>query len=222
MLGGDARPANGDDVGMRAQGMPALVEPMQAVLAEGIPTPGDRYGFEFKWDGIRAICHWDGRVLRLQSRSRADVTPRYPELWALREQLRDRPAVLDGEIVALDERGRPSFETLQQRMGLSAEAEVRRRMRDVPVVYLLFDAVYLDGDLLLSEPYPVRRRRLESLGLAGRHWQTPPYQVGGGEAFLRASRENGLEGIIAKRLDSVYEAGRRSGAWRKVKHRLRQ
>jgi bifunctional non-homologous end joining protein LigD len=206
-----------------AQAVPTLIEPMLAVLADGLPADEDRYGFEFKWDGIRAICYWDGERLRLQTRNRNDITVRYPELWALREPLRGRrAAVLDGEIVALDERGRPSFERLQQRMGLTAEAEVRRRMRDVPVAYMLFDLVYLDGELLLGERYLGRRERLLGLHLADRHWQTPPHQVGEGRELLRASRENGLEGVIAKRLDSVYEAGRRSGAWLKVKHRLRQ
>jgi len=202
--------------------MPALIDPMLAVLAAGLPPDQDRHAFEFKWDGIRAICYWDGAGIRLQTRNRKDITPRYPELAALREPLRGRRAVLDGEIVALDERGRPSFELLQQRMGLTAEADVRRRMRDVPVAYMLFDLLYLDGELLLARHYLGRRERLLNLGLAGPHWQTPPHQVGHGEELLRASVENGLEGVIAKRADSPYEPGRRSAAWLKVKHRLRQ
>ncbi len=188
--------------------MPAQVDPMQALLADGIPADEDRYGFEFKWDGIRAVCYWDGA--------------RYPELWSLREQLGARQAILDGEIVAFDERGRPSFEQLQQRMGLTAEAEVRRQMRETPVAYLLFDIVYLEGSLLQSEPYTARRKRLYQLDLASPHWQTPPHRVGDGQVMMRASRENGLEGVIGKRLDSPYEPGRRSAAWLKVKNRLRQ
>src|SRR4030088_993615 len=148
---------------------------MLAVLADGLPADDDRHAFEFKWDGIRAMCYWDGDRLRLQTRNRHEITVRYPELWALRDALHGRRAVLDGEIVALDERGRPSFERLQQRMGLTAEAEVRRRMRDVPVAYMLFDLVYLDGTLLLDERYPGRRGRLAGLHLADRHWQTPPH-----------------------------------------------
>jgi bifunctional non-homologous end joining protein LigD len=202
--------------------MPELVEPMQALLADRVPAGDDRYGIEFKWDGIRAICCWDGGHVRLQTRNRNDVTARYPELQAIGRHLGSRRAILDGEIVALDERGRPSFERLQPRMHLTAEAEVRRQMRQTPVAYLLFDLLYLDSEALLSEPYAGRRRRLLDLGLAGSHWQTPPHQVGGADAMLRASLENGLEGVIAKRLDSLYEAGRRSGAWLKVKHRLRQ
>jgi bifunctional non-homologous end joining protein LigD len=202
--------------------MPELIDPMQALLADGTPADEDRYGFEFKWDGIRAICYWNGRSLRLQTRNRKDVTVRYPELWPLRDQLGDRPAILDGEIVAFDERGRPSFEQLQQRMGLTAESEVRRQMQVTPVAYLLFDVLYLETALLVPQPYVARRERLLGLGLAGPHWQTPPHQVGDGQALMRASRENGLEGVLAKRLDSVYEPGRRTGAWLKVKNRLRQ
>jgi bifunctional non-homologous end joining protein LigD len=204
------------------QRMPDLVEPMQAMLADGIPPDEDRYGFEFKWDGIRAVCYWDGRALRLQTRNRKDVTVRYPELWRLRDALGSRRAILDGEIVAFDERGRPSFEELQKRMGLTAEGDVRRQLRETPVAYLLFDVMYLDGELLLASAYTVRRERLEGLALGDRHWQVPPSQVGHGDELMHASRENGLEGVIAKRLDSVYEPGRRSGAWLKVKNRLRQ
>jgi bifunctional non-homologous end joining protein LigD len=202
--------------------MPNLVDPMQAVLAAGVPAGEDRYGFEFKWDGIRAICYWDGRTLRLQTRNRKDVTARYPELWPLRDQLGGRRAILDGEIVAFDDRGRPSFEQLQQRMGLADASEVRRQMQLTPVAYLLFDVLYLDGALLVPRPYVARRQRLLGLGLAGRHWQTPPHQVGEGQMLMRASTATGLEGVIAKRLDSPYEPGRRSGAWLKVKNRLRQ
>jgi bifunctional non-homologous end joining protein LigD len=202
--------------------MPELIDPMQALLADRIPADEDRYGFEFKWDGIRAICYWDGRGLRLQTRNRKDITARYPELWPLKDQLGSRLAILDGEIVAFDERGRPSFEQLQQRMGLTAEPEVRRQMQLTPVAYLLFDVLYLETALLVPEPYLARRERLFGLGLASPHWQTPPHQVGDGDELMRASRENGLEGVIAKRLDSVYEPGRRSGAWLKVKNRLRQ
>jgi bifunctional non-homologous end joining protein LigD len=204
------------------QAMPAAVQPMMAVLAAGLPRDDGRYGFEFKWDGIRAVCFRDGRGLRLVTRNQKDVTHRYPELRTLGERPGSRPAVLDGEIVAFDDRGRPSFEQLQRRMGLTGESDVRRVAAEVPVAYLLFDVIYLDGQLLTGRPYTDRRRVLESLQLAGPHWQTPPFHAGGGAELLRASLENGLEGLIAKRLDSVYEMGRRSGAWLKVKNRLRQ
>jgi bifunctional non-homologous end joining protein LigD len=202
--------------------MPAVVDPMRAQLAAGLPPGEGRWAFEFKWDGIRAIAFADGDRLRLQTRSRKDVTFRYPELSSLPQALSRRRAVLDGEIVALDDRGRPSFEQLQQRMGLTTEAEVRRVMDTVPVIYMIFDLIYLDDRLLVGRAYPSRREPLEALDLQGQNWQTPPSQVGHGPDMMQASIENGLEGVIAKRLDSVYEPGRRSGAWLKVKNRLRQ
>jgi hypothetical protein len=110
---------------------------MAAQLAAGIPPAEERCGFEFKWDGIRAIAFYDGGRQRLQTRNRNDVTRRYPELAPLGDALGSHQAVLDGEIVALDAKGRPSFETLQQRMGLTAEAEVRQVMARVPVSYVL-------------------------------------------------------------------------------------
>ena len=125
-------------------------------------------------------------------------------------------------MVALDEKGRPSFEEIQQRMGLTSETEIRRKMKMVPVTYMVFDLLWQDGHSLMAQPYTERRRALEQLKLAGESWQTPPFEKGGGQAMLEASARAGLEGVMAKRLDSAYEPGRRSGAWVKVKNRNRQ
>jgi bifunctional non-homologous end joining protein LigD len=133
-----------------------------------------------------------------------------------------KEVILDGEVVALDEKGRPSFEEIQQRMGLTSESEVRRKMKLVPVTYMVYDLMWLDGHPLLKVAYAERRRQLERLKLAGASWQTPPYEKGGGQAMLEASAKAGLEGIMAKKLDSAYEPGRRSAAWVKIKNRNRQ
>lgn len=202
--------------------MPEQLIPMMAKLASALPPNQQEYGFEFKWDGIRAVVFCRGGSVRVQTRNLEDVSRRYPELWALGEALRSHQAVLDGEVVALDDKGRPSFERLQQRMGLTSEAEVRHKMLEVPVLYMIFDLVYLDGRSLLRTPYRERRRQLESLGLQAGHWQVPPAVEGDGSSVLAASRELGLEGVVAKRLDSPYEPGRRSGAWLKIKHHRRQ
>jgi bifunctional non-homologous end joining protein LigD len=106
-------------------------------------------------------------------------------------------------------------------MHLASESIVRRRARDTPVVYVCFDLLYLDGRLLLEQPYRDRRQRLEGLGLQGSAWQTPAAQVGEGEALLEATARQGLEGLIAKRLDSPYDPGRRSPSWIKVKNTRR-
>jgi bifunctional non-homologous end joining protein LigD len=136
--------------------------------------------------------------------------------------LGSREVILDGEVVALDDKGRPSFEEIQQRMGLTSDSEIRRKMNLVPVIYMMFDLLWQDGHSLLDEPYAERRRLLGALKLAGASWQTPPWEKGGGQAMLEASTKAGLEGVMAKKLDSKYEPGRRTGAWLKVKNRYRQ
>jgi bifunctional non-homologous end joining protein LigD len=202
--------------------MPGRIEPMMAKLGERPPTPDSDWGFEFKWDGIRAVAYIEGGRVRLLSRSGEDITARYPEVHAMGRALGSREVVLDGEIVALDEGGRPSFEEIQQRMGLTSESEVRRKMKEVPVTYMIFDVLWQEGHSLFATPYSERRRRLAQLKLGGPSWQTPPSEKGGGLAMLDASAKAGLEGIVAKKLDSPYEPGKRSGNWVKVKNRNRQ
>ncbi len=202
--------------------MPGRIEPMMAKLGERPPTPDADWGFEFKWDGIRALAYVEGGRVRLLSRSGEDVTARYPEVHAMGRALGSREVVLDGEVVALDEKGRPSFEEIQQRMGLTSDSEVRRKMKEAPVTYMAFDLLWQEGRSLFGAPYSERRRRLAQLKLAGPSWQTPPFEEGGGPAMLDASAKAGLEGIVAKKLDSHYEPGKRSGVWVKVKNRNRQ
>jgi len=202
--------------------MPDHIEPMMAKLGTAIPKPDAAWGFEFKWDGIRALAYVEGGTVRLMSRSGENITPRYPEIHAMGRAIGSSEVILDGEVVALDDKGRPSFEEIQQRMGLTSESEVRRKMKVVPVTYMLFDLLWQDGHSLLTEPYTERRRLLAALKLAGASWQTPPYEKGGGQAMLEASAKAGLEGVMAKKLDSHYEPGRRSGVWVKVKNHNRQ
>jgi len=202
--------------------MPGRIEPMMAKLSDRVPSPDKDWGFEFKWDGIRALAYVEGGRVRLLSRSGEDVTPRYPEVHAMGRALGSREVVMDGEIVALDAKGRPSFEEIQQRMGLMSESEVRRKMKEVPVTYMVFDLLWQEGHSILKAPYSVRRERLEALKLTGTSWQTPPYEKGGGATMLEASKGAGLEGVVAKKLDSPYEPGRRSGVWLKVKNHNRQ
>jgi bifunctional non-homologous end joining protein LigD len=198
-----------------AETMPQHVEPMLAMLSD-MPQMPHLFGFEYKWDGVRALAYWDGETLRLESRNRFDITVSYPELHALAEAL-PGPAVLDGEIIALNARGRVSFLTLSHRMHVTDPSLLRRRSVESPVIFMLFDVLYADGHVTMDLPYHERRAVLEQMKLAGDFWQTPPWQRSGGEALLEAAKEMRLEGIVAKRLDSIYEPGRRTGAWRKVK-----
>jgi bifunctional non-homologous end joining protein LigD len=197
--------------------MPEGLKPMLA-RSGGLPRDESRYGFEVKWDGIRALLYCDHGHLHLQGRNFTDFTPRYPELRGLAEELGSRRVVLDGEVVALGEDGRPSFERLQTRMHLASDSAVRRRMKDTPVTYVIFDLLYLDGHSTMGLSYEDRRGLLERLELEGPAWRTPAYHHGEGRALLDATAELGVEGVVAKRLDCAYDQGRRASGWIKVKN----
>ena len=202
----------GDDGPVEMNGdQPRLIRPM---LATAGPLPSlatdHAWSYEFKWDGVRAVAYLGGGGLRLLSRTDQDMTTRYPELTALATAVGDQHLILDGEIVALLG-GKPSFSTLQQRM------QVRRPTPElvavVPATYVIFDVLHHAGRSLLTVPHARRRALLDELHLAGIAWQTPPAFIGGGADIQNASREQGLEGIVAKRLTSTYQAGRRSRDW---------
>jgi bifunctional non-homologous end joining protein LigD len=196
--------------------MPERVTPMLARLGS-LPRDEKNWGFEVKWDGVRAIAYVEPGRLRLESRNGNDITTRYPEVSGLKEALGAQAAVLDGEIVAFDDAGRPSFERLQQRMHVASDARVRRLAASAPVVYVLFDLLYLDGENLMTLSYEERRARLEAMELQASGWQTPAYHREG-KALFEATKAQGLEGVVAKRLDCPYEPGKRSSGWVKVKH----
>jgi bifunctional non-homologous end joining protein LigD len=179
-----------------------------------------RWAYETKQDGQRAVAYLEGDgTLLLRARSGEDITPAYPELRPLADALGATPAVLDGEILALDEQGRADFQLLQSRMGLAhAPARAARMAARTPVHLVLFDVMHLAGRSLLKVPYSRRRGRLEELGLDGPYWSTPGALVGRGAEALAATREHGLEGLVCKRLDSLYEPGVRSRAWIKIRN----
>ncbi|CAA9274865.1 MAG: DNA_ligase_IV_Ku-like [uncultured Blastococcus sp.] len=198
--------------------------PMLATAGE-LPADDAAWGYEFKWDGVRAVAAVHGGVLGLTSRKGTDITVRYPEVARLPAGLSGHDAVVDGEIVAMDAAGRPDFGALQNRMHRTGP-EVPRLAAEKPVTFLVFDLLSLDGEDLLDLPYAQRRTRLDALGLTGQRWVTTPWFPGTGEGegegvgagVHAASQENGLEGVVAKRLDSVYRPGVRSPDWRKIKN----
>lgn len=192
-------------------GAPLL--PMLATAGE-LPAGAD-WSYEFKWDGVRAIALVRGGSVRLWARSGAEITAAYPELQPLRGAVAD--AMLDGEIVALDAAGRPSFTALAERMHVRAPARAARLAGTLPVTYMIFDLLRLDGADLTGEPYERRRIALEGLDLGGPNWLVPPRFADGG-ATLAAVRDHDLEGVVAKRLTSVYRPGVRSPDW--IKHKL--
>ena len=198
--------------------MPSRLEPMLAKNGRIPESDSDEWAYEIKWDGIRALGYADHGRWSMLSRRLEEVTARYPELAAVAEQLSDRAAILDGEVIALDEQGRPRFQLIQSRMGLTSPAMIQARVRQQPVNYVIFDLLHLDGHCIRDLPYVRRRELLDELGLDGPRWRTPRYRHGGGRSLLEAARHQGLEGIVAKRCDSPYRPGRRSGEW--IKERV--
>lgn len=195
--------------------LPKKIKPMLAVQGSLPPVEQDeKWAYEFKWDGVRALAHVEGGGVRLTSRAGNDITETYPELRELGTRFGAKQLLLDGEIVAL-EGGRPSFKALQARMHANA-GKARQLSKRAPVTYLIFDVLQHDGKPLGGESYQRRREVLEALGLVGPHWHVSPSYPASGAAVVRAADEQGLEGVIAKRLASTYRYGRRSGDWLKI------
>jgi bifunctional non-homologous end joining protein LigD len=198
------------------EAMPTRVAPMLA-RPGALPSDERQWAFEIKWDGVRAIAYSQPGELRLQSRNLKEITDSYPELARMNRDLSSHRAVLDGEIVAFDSEGQPSFSALQPRMHVTSRSHAKRLAAATPVTYVIFDLLWLDGHSLMELAYLERRERLAALKLAGESWQTPEHVIGEGSQLLALSRERGLEGIVAKRPSSIYQPGVRSRDWIKVK-----
>jgi bifunctional non-homologous end joining protein LigD len=190
------------------------------MLAKAGPMPSTDSGwaYEFKWDGVRAISYVDDEGLRAYSRGDKDLAKGFPELADLGTTLGATSAVLDGEIVAFDDAGRPSFGRLQHRLNLVSPAAIAQRASDVPATYLVFDLLELDGESTMGLAYDERRERLAALDLNGSTFATPPaFTDAHGSDVLAAAESGGLEGIVAKRRDSIYRPGARTSDWVKLK-----
>ena len=202
--------------------LPASIAPMLAL--PGSPPPGRlaEWAVEMKWDGVRALAFISGGRLRLVSRTGKDISATYPDLAGLGGAVTASQALLDGEIVAFSD-GRPDFEALQPRMHVSSADAAFRLSSTIPVSYLAFDALHVDGVGLTSLSYVERRKTLDTIISNGPRWLAPPNFPGPDlDAVRAASVANGLEGVVVKRLDSVYEPGARPGSWLKVKNQLMQ
>jgi bifunctional non-homologous end joining protein LigD len=199
-----------------------MIKPMKATLAKTPPVDDENWGYEIKWDGMRAIGIVEGGTLRLNTVNLLDATDRFPELHGLADSIAPHDAVLDGEIVTFNEQGVPSFGLLQPRMQARSPRVARERAVEQPAFYVLFDLLELDGTDLTDQPYEARRAALLELVPAGPHWKVSEGWVGGGSQLLDVMRAKGMEGLIAKRLGSRYEIGRRSRNWLKLKVRQGQ
>ncbi len=186
------------------------VAPMKATMGSPTVVPdGDDWAFEIKWDGYRTILHVDNGAVRLQSSAGHDVTARWPEFADLAGSVNAASVILDGELVVFGDDGRPSFE-LVQRSGLGSDRQA---------VIQFFDVLQVDGIDTIDLAYVDRRRLLDQLVEPSDNWTIPPYRIGDGQALLNATADQGLEGVIAKRIDSRYRPGTRSKDWRKIKNR---
>jgi bifunctional non-homologous end joining protein LigD len=206
--------------GARPAPMPARVEPMLATLVDKAFSDPD-WIYETKWDGVRALCYIDEGRARFVSRNDKDMSFRYPELGEVTERLNAEQAILDGEIVAFDERGRPSFQLLQSRVGLKDEAEIARLAASQRVAYCAFDLVYYNGFDLRPAALLHRKALLEELIEESEALKYSAHTVGDGEREFGRAARLGLEGIMAKHQGSTYHA-RRSNDWLKIKTQLRQ
>jgi bifunctional non-homologous end joining protein LigD len=185
------------------------VAPMKAAMGS-IPNGDDAaWAYEIKWDGHRTLAHVDNGAIRFQSSAGHDITNRWPDVVGLAEAVGSASAILDGEMVVIDNDGRPSFDLVQKR------ADVRRH----PAVFQIFDVLQISGIDAISLPYLDRRRLLNELVTPATNWAVPAHRIGGGTDLLAATLEQGLEGIIAKRIDSTYRPGTRSKEWLKIKNR---
>ncbi|MEM8621047.1 MAG: non-homologous end-joining DNA ligase [Actinomycetota bacterium] len=180
---------------------------MKATLGT-LPT-GDGWAHEIKWDGYRTLVHIDNGTVRLQSPAGHDVTDRWPELHRLGEAINADSAIVDGELVALDHDGRPRFDLIQG----------SGRGSDHQAALFLFDVLRVEQTDTIDLPYLDRRRLLDSLIEPSDNWQVPRHHIGDGAALVAATVEQELEGVVSKRVDSVYRPGARAKEWRKVKNR---
>jgi bifunctional non-homologous end joining protein LigD len=195
--------------------MLTAIQPMLASIAEE-PFDDPNWLFEIKWDGYRVVSFIKNGNVRMVSRNQNDLGPRYPELRELPKLVNAKSAILDGEVVVLDEQGRPSFSLMQQRTGIRAHGRQTAARSDLPILYYVFDLIYLDGYDLRRVALDDRKRVLRQILPSGEMVRYSDHQAGQGVALFQAAKQKGLEGILAKKCNSCYEE-RRSREWLKIK-----
>lgn len=206
---------SGESMSSRAttsKNLPATIKPMLARLARN-PFDSPNHIFELKWDGIRALAYVESGRIRFGNRNARDITSQFAELAGLPKQVNASQAVLDGELVSLDEQGRPSFALMQNRSQLAGGRSIRR----TPAHYIAFDLLQLNGRSVMGEPLADRKNLLHEILQPSDLVQACEFIDTDGKAFFYATCELGLEGIVAKEKKSLYSPGKRSSSWLKIK-----
>jgi bifunctional non-homologous end joining protein LigD len=196
------------------ENMPSKIQPMLAKIGN-LPKDYENWAYEFKWDGIRAIMYWNGKNIKIESRNLLDITFRYPELTDLGKSFGEN-VIVDGEIIAIDNAGKPNFSKLQQRM-LISENKLTKSLLSIKIYYYLFDILFFNNKNIMNQQYETRRRTLEALKINHSFCRVPPNFKGKGNVIMSVARKHELEGVVCKKLNSVYLPGKRSDDWIKVK-----
>ncbi|MFZ5646337.1 MAG: non-homologous end-joining DNA ligase [Bacillota bacterium] len=192
-----------------------LLKPMLAVSSK--PFDSHEYIYEVKWDGYRALAYLDSGVTEIRSRNLLDITGAFPDLGGIHRCVKSLPALLDGEVVVFSQ-GRPSFMAMQSRGRLTDPVRIKRASVVSPAVYLAFDILYVSGSPVMEETLARRKEILEGEVKSGGSLVVTEYVAESGVVFAKATREQGLEGIMAKALNSPYLPGKRSPYWKKIRH----
>jgi DNA ligase D-like protein (predicted ligase) len=183
----------------------------------GEPFDSDDYVFEPKWDGLRALLFKQANRIALQNRNLRDVTASYPELQELASRIKARTAIVDGEAVILDENGLPDFGKMQNRFGINDSREARSLAKTLPVTYVAFDLLHINGKDLIAKPLAERKSRLKTIVQEGPHLLYGDHVEGRGRKFYQEASKKGFEGVIAKGRGSPYLPGVRADSWVKIK-----
>ena len=192
--------------------------PIRPMLAKtGKAFDDENYFFEPKWDGLRALLFLRERKLELQNRNLRDATGSYPELQKVKDNIRAKTAVIDGEVVVLGENGTPNFGKLQARFGVDDPKRVSVLAKTTPVTYVAFDLLHVNGQDVITRPLVERKRRLKSIIKEGPYLLYGDHVEAEGTRFFEEATDRGFEGVIAKESQSQYSPGLRTDYWIKIK-----
>ncbi|MGV3489554.1 MAG: non-homologous end-joining DNA ligase [Tuberibacillus sp.] len=192
--------------------------PFEPIRAEKVPS-GNQWTHQVKWDGVRMLTYWDGEKVELYNRKKNKRSNHYPELTDIQSYTDAQSIILDGEVIALDNQGNPSFHEVMRRDGIRNTEKVARMKNIVPVTYMVFDILYLNGQSLIDKPLSERQTLLQSFVTPNANIQIVP-SFSGGEALFKTVKSHQLEGIVSKQLDSTYGLGEKDGRWIKIKNYL--